>query len=143
MRAARLFLVGLVGLSLPVGLALAVYLTSAGALASSEPLARVPTGTLAQPSTPPPARTTTTDDGPRGSDRCGEPEHRLDPECTRTRTVGDDRDDAGPVDGTRGDDSGSSDSGRGRGRSGDGDEADTSGSRRGRGRGRSGSGGDD
>ena len=142
MRVARLLTIALAGVSLPAGLALAVYVTSAGALGSAEPVGRVPTVSLARPSAPPPTVGTTTDTARTGtapvrtvtggSDDDGAPQTTDD---RRPQTATDDR---GGDDGDG--NSGSSDSGRGSSGS-DGSGSPDSGRGRGRGRGRSG--GDD
>ena len=80
MRRAALLLAAVVGLGFPAGLGLGVYMASGSSLAPAPASARVPTGTIAEPSLPPLATDmTTTDDDVSGN--CDEAEHRLDPEC--------------------------------------------------------------
>lgn len=166
MRSFRVLALAVLALALPIGLVTAVYVTSANSLASPTSAARVPTGAIAEPSTPP--RTEEEDDRGqrrRGSDRCAEPEHRGDPECrppattaapdTPVQSGGDDNPSSNSGSSNSGSGSGSSsNSGSGSGSdsnsgsdsgssssSGSGaDESDSSGQGRGRGRGR---GGDD
>ena len=73
MRTAILFAAAAIGLGFPAGLGLAVYMASGSTLAPPAASARVPTGTIAQPS-----RETT---GVDISGNCDEAEHRDDPEC--------------------------------------------------------------
>jgi hypothetical protein len=110
MRALRVLGLVVVALALPAGLAAAVYATSAGSLAATPPTVPVTAEPIAQPS---PAARTTTDRDDRGSDRCGEAEHRDDPECV-TGTTTDDGDSSGKGSGGSGGDS----SGKGSGGSG-------------------------
>jgi hypothetical protein len=79
-RAGALFL-AVAGLAFPIGLALAVYVTSAPSLSAAPVPAAITERAIAEPSprTTTERERTTTDEG--GSDRCLEPEHRLDPEC--------------------------------------------------------------
>jgi hypothetical protein len=60
MRRAALFAAAAIGLGFPAGLGLAVYMASGSSLAPPPASARVPTGTIAEPSLPPLG--TTTDD---------------------------------------------------------------------------------
>ena len=78
MRRAAFLAAAIVGLGFPAGLGLAVYLASGSSLAPPAATARVPTGTIARPSTPPVTTTSTVDDV---SGNCDEAEHRFDPEC--------------------------------------------------------------
>lgn len=73
MRTAILFAAAAIGLGFPAGLGLAVYMASGSTLAPPAASARVPTGTIAQPS----QETTGVDI----SGNCDEAEHRDDPEC--------------------------------------------------------------
>jgi hypothetical protein len=77
MRTAILFAAAAIGLGFPAGLGLAVYMASGSTLAPPAASARVPTGTIAQPSTQPSPETTGVDI----SGNCDEAEHRNDPEC--------------------------------------------------------------
>ena len=74
------------GLCLPLGLALAVYLTSARSLAAPPPIGAVPTQIAkASPKAP-----TTTAKAKKREDRsgnCDEAEHANDPECTAGTTT--------------------------------------------------------
>ena len=81
MRRAALFAAAAIGLGFPAGLGLAVYLASGSSLAPPAASARVPTGTIAEPS----GETTGLD----VSGNCDEAEHRLDPECLGGTTTGD------------------------------------------------------
>lgn len=121
---ARVLLYALLGLALPIGLALGVY-ASAGrsltAAAAADPVT-VTTRVIAQPSTAP----TTTESreqreqGDDRSGRCQEPEHQADPECV---SGGDDRDSSGSGSDNSGPGGGSDDSsGSGSSGSGDGDD---------------------
>jgi hypothetical protein len=108
----RALLLALAGLLLPVGLALGVYLTSAGSLAAVPTVIEAPapiarsaaptetTGTTTGQDTTP---TQTTDDDLPG--KCKDPEHRLDPDCD-PRTAEDDDDSSGPGSGSDDDSSG-------------------------------------
>lgn len=62
MRRLALLTAAIVGLGFPAGLGLAVYLASGSTLAPPPVSARVPTGTIARPSTPPVTTTDTTTD---------------------------------------------------------------------------------
>jgi hypothetical protein len=116
MNRARALLVALVGLALPVGLALGVYAASAGSLNAvpavidaPQDVARAPS-TSTEPSqtgTQPPATTTGGDD--RGDDdlpgKCRKPENRLDPDCDPRTADRDDDDSSGHGSGGGEDDS--------------------------------------
>ena len=126
MSRARPLLLALAGLLLPIGLALGIYLTSAGSLAAVptviEPPAQVARGTstatqetTSTESTP--TETTAGDDDEDVSGKCDEPEHRLDPECD-PRNASDDS--SGPGSGSN---SGSGSSGSGSSGSGGGDSS--------------------
>lgn len=84
----RLLALLLVGLAFPAGLGLAVYVASGSTFVSPAATARVATGTIGRPSTPP----TVTDEERTATDRrgrCDEAEHRGDPECAgRTSGTG-------------------------------------------------------
>lgn len=122
MSRARTLLLALVGLAFPVGLALAVYATSASSFASVPTVVSAPdqigrSATPAEPTTSAPSSTspTTTDDDdqdePRDDDlpgKCRDPDHRLDPDCD-PRTADDS---SGPGSGSD-DSSGSGSSGSG------------------------------
>jgi hypothetical protein len=104
MSRARALLLALVGLALPVGLALGVYLASAGSLAAVpavvEPSMRI---ARAATTTEPEAQTTApVDDDLPG--KCRKPENRLDPDCD-PRTAEEDDDSSGPGSGEDDDDS--------------------------------------
>lgn len=81
MRRLALLTAAIVGLGFPAGLGLAVYMASGSTLAPPAATARVPTGTIARPSTPPPPVDI--------SGNCDEAEHRLDPECVGVTTTTD------------------------------------------------------
>ena len=86
MQRIRPLLLAFVGLCLPLGLALAVYLTSARSLAAPPPIGAVPTQIAkASPKAP-----TTTDKAKKREERsgnCDEAEHASDPECTGGTTT--------------------------------------------------------
>jgi hypothetical protein len=104
MRRAALLLAATVGLAFPAGLGLAVYLASGSSLAPPAASARVPTGTIAEPSTLSTATgTTTTDETTTDETTTGETET----ETTETETTETDGDSSGKG------------RGRGRGRGGD------------------------
>lgn len=115
MSRARPLLLALAGLLLPIGLALGIYLTSAGSLAAVptviEPPAQVARGTSTstqeKSSTESTPTETTAGDDEDVSGKCDEPEHRLDPECD-PRNASDDS--SGPGSGSN---SGSGSSGSG------------------------------
>lgn len=124
MSRARPLLLALAGLLLPIGLALGIYLTSAGSLAAVptviDPPAQVARGTstatqeTSSTESTPTETTAGDDDRDAGvSDKCDEPEHRLDPECD-PRNARDDS--SGPGSGSN---SGSGSSGSGSSGSGD------------------------
>jgi hypothetical protein len=123
-----------VGLCLPLGLALAVYLTSARSLAAPPAIGTVPTQIAkASPKAP-----TTTSGAKRREDRpgnCDEAEHASDPECSGgTTTSG----------GSSGSDDASGSGSSGSGSSGSGsDDSSGSGSSDSSGSGSGGSGSDD
>jgi hypothetical protein len=123
-----------VGLCLPLGLALAVYLTSARSLAAPPAIGTVPTQIAkASPKAP-----TTTSGAKRREDRsgnCDEAEHASDPECSGGTTT------SGGSSGS-GDGSGSGSSGSGSSGSGS-DDSSGSGSSDSSGSGSGGSGSDD
>jgi hypothetical protein len=96
---AKALLLALAGLLLPVGLALGVYLSSAGSLAAVptviEPPIHLARGATTAETTGPettPTETTGGDDDRRNEDlpgKCRDPEHQLDPDCD-PRTAEDD-----------------------------------------------------
>jgi hypothetical protein len=112
----RALLLAVAGLLLPVGLALGVYLTSAGSLAAVptviEPPAQIArsaaptetTGTTTGQDTMP-TQTTGDDDRDDLPGKCKDPEHRLDPDCD-PRTAEEDDDSSGPGSGSDDDSSG-------------------------------------
>ena len=117
MPSMRALALAVIGLALPVGLALAAYASSAGSLAAT-PVVTPITGQLATPSKRPSPTTTSTQgtstertttgtetEDRSGSDRCQEAEHRDDPECIGGSD--DDRDDNSGVGGDDDDNSGS------------------------------------
>ena len=119
-----LLVAAVAGLALPIGLALAVYVASAGTLAEPVEGTRLPSQTIARPS----ATTTTAKPGagtPAAtpardeSGPCDEPEHADDPRCTGAATEDDDRSGESDSSGSSGD---SSNSGRGSDDSSGGDE---------------------
>jgi uncharacterized membrane protein YgcG len=135
----RLLPIGLLvaGLAFPLGLALAVYVTSARSLAGVPAGVTVPTGTIGRPN-PSPVTTTTTEAQERRPDRCQEAEHRTEPACgerVTTRGSTSTSEDDSRSGRRSGDDDGSGS--RGRGSSGSDDSSGGSGSS-GSGRGRSG-----
>jgi hypothetical protein len=109
MSRARLVLLALVGLALPVGLALGVYVASEGSLAATpavlvEPptkIARAATSAETGAQAPAPTTSTTVDDLPG---KCRKPENRLDPDCD-PRTAEEDDDSSGHGSGDGDDDS--------------------------------------
>lgn len=129
---AGVVLLALLALAFPVGLVFAVYVTAEPSLAAQPVPAAITERAIAQPS-----RTTTEDERTTtdrsGSDRCLEPEHRLDPECISGSGSGTDD----------GDSSGSGSSGSGSDNSGSGSGSSGSGSSGSSGSGSSGSGGGD
>jgi hypothetical protein len=85
MRRAALLAAAVIGLGFPAGLGLAVYMASGSSLAPPPASARVPAGTIAEPSLPPLATDTTTGEDVSGN--CDEAEHRNDPECVGGTTT--------------------------------------------------------
>lgn len=134
-----------VGLAVPVALALAVYVASAGTLAEPIEGTRLPSERIARPSV-----TTTAADrsarrpATRGRDvpgRCDAAEHANDPRCAGVATTEEDDDRSGRSGSSGGSDDSSSSGSGSSGSDGSGDDDDSSG--QGRGRGRSGSSGSD
>jgi hypothetical protein len=138
MTRARALLLALVGLALPVGLALGVYVASAGSLTTVPAVVDAPqdiaraaaTTTDRDPSQTNQGSTTTTggggDDG-RNEDlpgKCNDPDHRLDPDCDPRSA--EDGDSSGH--GSDGDDDGGDSSGKGSGGDDDGDDSSGHGS---------------
>ena len=122
-------LLAFVGLAFPVGLALAVYVTSASSLAAVPTVVSAPakigrSTDATEPATTAPTTTspTTTGDEPRDDDlpgKCDDPDHELDPDCD-PRTADDDS--SGPGSGSddsSGSGSGSDDDSSGKGSGGD------------------------
>ncbi len=119
MSRARVILLALAGLALPVGLALGVYVASAGSLAAVpavvEPppsIARSAVTTVSLPTETAPSPTTTAGTGDDGRDddlpgKCRKPENKLDPDCDPRSADEDDDDSSGPGSGGGGDSSGS------------------------------------
>jgi hypothetical protein len=133
-RAGALFLI-LAAVAFPIGLAFAVYVTAAPSLAATPVPAAITERAIAEPS----PRTTTTEQtttDDRGSDRCLEPEHRLDPECVSGSGSDSDDGDSSGSGSSGSDSSGSDNSGSGSGSSGSGSSGSS-------GSGSSGSGGGD
>ncbi|MGH3022093.1 MAG: hypothetical protein ACRDNI_00420 [Gaiellaceae bacterium] len=123
MNRARALLLAAFGLALPAGLALAVYLTSAGPLAAVPAVVSVPSQQIARPvattttereTTTAPTTTEERDDDDRDDPlddlpgKCDDPDHRLDPDCD-PRLVEAEDDSSGPGSGS--DDSSGSGSG--------------------------------
>lgn len=79
----RLLLLTLALAAFPAGLGLAVYAASGSSFGSPATSARVPTGTIAQPSKPPAG--TTTDDTRTETERCDEEDRSGD--CPRDATT--------------------------------------------------------
>jgi hypothetical protein len=77
----RPLLLAFVGLCLPLGLALAVYLTSARSLAAPPPIGAVPTQ-IAKASPKAPTATSKANKREDRSGNCDEAEHASGPECT-------------------------------------------------------------
>ena len=118
MSRARALLLALLGLALPVGLALGVYVASAGSLAAVPAVVEAPTD-IARAAATTESETGTTapvDDDLPG--KCRKPENRLDPDCD-PRTAEEDDDSSGH--GSGGDDDSS-----GPGSGGDDDRGDDS-----------------
>lgn len=120
MSRARTLLLALAGLAFPVGLGLAVYVTSASSLAAVPTVISAPeqiarSATQTEPTTNPSTAPTTTDDDrdePRNEDlpgKCRDPDHALDPDCDPPTA---DDDSSGPGSGSD-DSSGSDNSGSG------------------------------
>ncbi len=85
MSRARALILALVGLALPVGLALGVYVASAGSLTAVPSVVQPPL-TLARAATrqttsATSGATTTEADGDDLPGKCRDPEHQLDPDC--------------------------------------------------------------
>lgn len=127
MSRARALLLALAGLLLPVGLALGVYLTSAGSLAAVptviEPPAQVArSATTETAETPTQTDTTTTETTDGGDDdlpgKCKDPDHALDPDCDPRSAQDDDSSGRG----SGGSGGGGDSSGKGSGGSGGGDD---------------------
>ncbi len=76
------------GLCLPLGLALAVYLTSARSLAAPPPIGAVPTQ-IAKASPKAPTTTANAREREDRSGNCDEAEHASDPECNGGTTTSD------------------------------------------------------
>jgi hypothetical protein len=124
-----------VGLCLPLGLALAVYLTSARSLAAPPPIGAVPTQ-IAKASPKAPTATAKAKEREDRSGNCDEAEHASDPECNGGTTTSD-----GGSSGS--DDASGSDDSSGSGSSGSGsDDSSGSGSSGSSGSGSGGSGSD-
>lgn len=92
MTRARAVLLALVGLALPAGLALGVYVASAGSLAAVPAVVEAPpkiaraapTDDQATGTAPPTTTATSGDDDRRNEDlpgKCRKPENQLDPDC--------------------------------------------------------------
>jgi hypothetical protein len=111
---ARVLLYALLGLALPIGLALGVYASAGRSLtaASVADPVTVTTRVIAQPSTAP-TTTESREEREQGDDRsgrCQEPEHRADPECVSGGESGEDRDSSGSGSDNSGPGGGSDDS---------------------------------
>ena len=114
MKILRVLLLSVLGLVLPVGVAMAAFVVSDRSFDAETPLVAVER--IAEPQTPPPSPSPTPSPTPsetpslddRGG-RCSEPEHAGDPECL----PGGDGDNSGPGSGNSG--RGSSNSGSGSG----------------------------
>jgi hypothetical protein len=132
-----------VGLAVPVALALAVYVASAGTLAEPVEGTSLPSERIARPSVTTTAAERAARRPAAGRERdvsgpCDEAEHANDPRCTGAATAEDDDRSGGS--GSSGSSDGSSSSGSGSSGS-DGSDGDDDSSGQGRGRGRSGSSG--
>jgi uncharacterized membrane protein YgcG len=121
MSRARTLLLALVGLAFPVGLGLAVYVTSASSLAAVPTVISAPeqigrSATQTEPTTSSSTAPTTTDDDrdePRNEDlpgKCKDPDHALDPDCDPPTA---DDDSSGPGSGSDGSSGSGSNSGSG------------------------------
>ncbi|MGH7359041.1 MAG: hypothetical protein ACREJR_09520 [Candidatus Rokuibacteriota bacterium] len=115
MSRARALLLAVVGLLLPAGLALGVYVSSAGSLAAVPTVIDPPvkiaraTTTETQPTTESTPTTTSGDDDGRDDDlsgKCKDPEHSLDPDCDPRSAADDDDDSSGHGSGSDDDSSG-------------------------------------
>lgn len=105
MKRARALLLAVLGLALPAGLALAVYLTSAGPLEAVPAAVSVPSPQIARPAATTTERATSRQDTTTGREReerdddlpgkCEDPKHRLDPDCDPRFADADD-DSSGP-----------------------------------------------
>jgi uncharacterized membrane protein YgcG len=92
----RLLVAAVAGLALPIGLALAVYVASAGTLAEPVEGTRLPSQTIARPSATNPVANPTAGRPATTRERdesgpCDEAEHADDPRCTGAATEDDDR----------------------------------------------------
>ena len=113
MNRGRALILALAGLALPIGLALGVYVASAGSLATvpaviqpPTPIARAATTTEREPTQSAPGQTTTAGENDDLPGKCKDPKHRLDPDCD-PRSAEDDDDSSGEGsdgDGDEGDD---------------------------------------
>ena len=135
MTRARALLLALVGLTLPVGLALGVYVASAGSLTAVPAVVQAPqtiareaaTTTEREPGQANQGTTTGSGDDRWNEDlpgKCKDPDHRLDPDCD-PRSAEEDDDSSGR--GSGGDDGGNDDS-SGKGSGGDDDDSSGHGS---------------
>jgi hypothetical protein len=115
MSRARALLLAFVGLLLPAGLALGVYVSSAGSLAAVptviEPPANIARAATTETDAQPTTESSTTPTTTRGDDdlpgKCKDPDHRLDPDCDpRSAEDDDDDDSSGPGSGSDDDSSG-------------------------------------
>ena len=116
MSRARALFLALVGLALPVGLALGVYVASAGSLAGVPSVIQPPLH-IARGATKPTTSTTSgaTTTEANGDDlpgKCRDPEHQLDPDCD-PRSAEEDDDSSGHGSGGGDDDSSGHGSGGG------------------------------
>jgi len=84
MRRLALLTAAIVGLGFPAGLGLAVYMASGSTFDPPPVSARVPTGTIGRPSTPPVTTTTTT--GETTTDEATTDETTTDADTTTTET---------------------------------------------------------
>ncbi len=132
----RLLVAAVAGLALPIGLALALYVASAGTLAEPVEGTRLPSQTIARPSAtttaanPAAGRPATTPERDE-SGPCDEAEHADDPRCTGAATEDDHRSGESSNSGRGSDDSsggGEDSSGPGSGNSGSGSDSSGSGS---------------
>jgi hypothetical protein len=107
MSRARVVLLALAGLAFPVGLALGVYVASAGSL-TAVPAVVEPPATIARSATtesqttetaPSPTTTAGTGDDAQDDDlpgKCRKPENNLDPDCDPRAAAEEDDDSSGP-----------------------------------------------